>query len=406
MMKQGALDGVVVLDFTQFESGTVCTQTLAWLGATVIKLEKPGTGEQGRGASRDRPNEDSYGFLILNNNKKSVTVDVKKREGRDLVLKMVEKADVFIENFSPGVIERLGFDYETLRSINSGIVYAQIKGFGTDGPYAKFPAFDAIGQAAGGVMSITGEHDGPPMHAGANIADSGAGYHCAIAVLGALYQRTVTGEGQKVEVTMQDVMINFSRSAWGRQMVTGKEAPRVGNEMPMAGVAPCNVYPCKPGDANDYVFIYTSRHPGSKQWQNLLKVIGREDLLEDPRFTTPESRYEYKEEVDRLISSWTSQRTKYEAMEVLGNATVPASAVLSTTDISEDLYLRERGMIVEVDHPIRGKLVMPGNSIKLSASNVPIEPAPLLGQHNEKLYKELFEFSEEELSELRAKGVI
>ena len=406
MLTKGALDGVIVLDFTQFESGTVCTQTLAWFGATVIKLERPGTGEQGRGASKDRPDEDSYSFLILNNNKKSITVDVKKPEGRDLVLKMVEKADVFIENFSPGVIERLGFDYETIRSINPRVVYAQIKGFGTDGPYANFPAFDAIGQAAGGVMSITGEHDGPPMHAGANIADSGAGYHCAIAVLAALYQRTMTGEGQKVEVTMQDVMINFSRSAWGRQLLTGKEAPRVGNEMPMAGVAPCNVYPCQPGGPNDYVFIYTSRHPGSQQWQNLLKVIKREDLIDDPRFATPESRYEHKEIVDKLISSWTSQHTKYEAMELLGRESVPASAVLSTTDISEDPYLRERGMIVEVEHPIRGKLVMPGNSMRLSASNIPIEPAPLLGQHNDEIYKQLFEFSDDELAELRNKGVI
>lgn len=406
MLKKGALDGVVVLDFTQFESGTVCTQTLAWLGATVIKLERPGTGEQGRGASRDRPYEDSYGFLILNNNKKSVTVDVKKPEGRELVLEMVKKADVFVENFSPGVIERLGFDYETIRSVNPRVVFAQIKGFGTDGPYANFPAFDAIGQAAGAVMSITGESDGPPMHAGANIADSGAGYHCAIAILAALLQRTVTGEGQKVEVTMQDVMINFSRSAWGRQLLTGKEAPRVGNEMPMAGVAPCNVYPCKPGGPNDYVFIYTSRHPGSTQWQSLLQAIGRKEMLEETRFATPELRYQYREEIDSIISTWTKQRTKYEAMEILGNANVPASAVLSTTDLSEDAYLRKRGMIVEVEHPVRGKVVMPGNSIRLSDSNIAIEPAPLLGQHNEEVYKQLFEFSEDYLSELQKKGVI
>jgi len=406
MINKGALDGVVVLDFTQFESGTVCTQTLAWLGATVIKIERPGIGEQGRGASRDKPSEDSYGFIILNSNKKSVTVDVKKPEGRELVLKMVKKADVFIENFSPGTIERLGFDYETLREINPGIVYAQIKGFGTDGPYASFPAFDAIGQATGAVMSITGESDGPPMHAGANIADSGAGYHCAIAVLAALYQRTVTGEGQKVEVTMQDVMINFSRSAWTRQLLTGKEAPRVGNEMPMAGVAPCNVYPCKPGGPNDYVFIYTSRWPDSPQWSNLLKVIGHENLINDPRFSTPENRYENREEVDRIISDWTKQHTKHEAMEILGKANVPAGAILSTVDISEDQYLKKRGTIVEVDHPIRGKLVFPGNSMKLSASNVPLEPAPLLGQHNKEIFKDMFEYSEKELEELRNKRVI
>lgn len=405
-MRKGSLDGVVVLDFTQFEAGTVCTQTLAWLGATVIKLERPEFGEQGRRSSADKVGEDSYSFIILNSNKKSVTVDVKKPEGKELVYKMVKKADVFVENFSPGVIERLGFDYETLKELNSGIVYAQIKGFGTDGPFVDFPAFDAIGQAAGAVMSVTGERDGPPMHAGANIADSGAGYHCAIGILAALYERTVTGEGQRVEISMQDVMINFTRSAWGRQIITGEEAPRVGNEMPMAEVAPCNVYPCKPGGKNDYVFIYTSRLPTSPQWKRLLKVIGRTDLLDEERFATPELRYENREEVDQIISNWTKQRTKKEAMEILGKADVPAGAVLSTLDISNDEYLRDRGTIVTIDHPQRGKMTMPGSSINLSNSNIEVEPAPLLGEHNEQIYISLFGITEDELRSLREKNVI
>ncbi len=406
-MNQSALEGVVVLDFTQFEAGTVCTQTLAWLGATVIKLERPGTGEQGRGASADKAGADSYGFIILNSNKKSITVDVKKPEGRDLVYDLIEKADVLVENFSPGVIERLGFDYETVRKRNSRMVYAQIKGFGADGPYANFPAFDAIGQAAGVVMSVTGEKDGPPMHAGVNMADSGAGYHCAIAILGALYQRTVTGEGQKVEVAMQDVMINFSRSTWVRQFMTGgQETPRVGNEMPMAAVAPCNVYPCKPGGPNDYVFIYTSRVPGSPQWKRLLTVIGREDLLDDPRFATPESRYLHREEIDAMISEWTIHYTKYEAMELMGQADVPAAAILSTVDITNDEYLRKRGTMVEIDHPVRGKMIIPGNSFKLSASPLEVKPAPLLGQDNEDVYKALLGLGQEELEALKQKGVI
>ncbi|WP_339159433.1 CoA transferase [Paenibacillus sp. FSL W8-0186] len=406
-MSKSALEGVTVLDFTQFEAGTVCTQTLAWLGANVIKLERPGTGEQGRGASADQKGADSYGFIILNSNKKSITVDVKKPEGKELVYKMIEKADVMVENFSPGVIERLGFDYETVRELNSRMIYAQIKGFGADGPYANFPAFDAIGQAAGVVMSVTGEKDGPPMHAGVNFADSGAGYHCAIAILGALYQRTMTGEGQKVEVAMQDVMINFSRSAWGRQFMTGgKETPRVGNEMPMAAVAPCNVYPCKPGGPNDYVFIYTSRVPSSPQWKRLLKVIGREDMMDDPRFATPESRYEHKEEIDAMISEWTMQYTKHEAMDIIGKADVPISAILSTVDITNDEYLRKRGTMVEIDHPVRGKLVIPGNSMKLSASPLEVKPAPLLGQDNKEVYKELLGLGEEDLEALKQAGVI
>lgn len=406
-MSKTALEGITVLDFTQFESGTVCTQMLAWLGANVIKLERPGTGEQGRGASADQKGADSYGFIILNSNKKSVTVDVKKPEGRELVYKMIKKADVLVENFSPGVIERLGFDYETVRKLNPAMIYAQIKGFGTDGPYAKFPAFDPIGQAAGVVMSVTGERDGVPMHAGVNIADSGTGYHCAIAILAALYQRTVTGMGQRIEVAMQDVMINFSRSTWVRHYMTGgKEAPRVGNEMPMAPVAPCNVYPCKPGGPNDYVFIYTSRVPSSPQWKRLLKVIGREDLMDDPRFETPESRYEHREEIDKIISEWTMQYTKQEAMEILGKADVPASAVMTTVDITNDEYLRRRGTMVEIDHPVRGKLVIPGNSIQMSASSLEVKPAPLLGEHNEEIYKEFLGLSDQELEELKQAGVI
>jgi len=405
-MTRSALEGIIVVDFTQFESGTVCTQTLAWLGATVIKVERPKIGEQGRGSSADKPGEDSYGFILLNCNKKSITLDVKHPEGKRIAYRLIEKADVFVENFSPGVIERLGFGYDAVRSRNPRIIYAQIKGFGSDGPYAHFPAFDAIGQATGGTLSITGEPDGPPLHAGTNIADSGAGYHCAIGILAALYQRTVTGEGQRVEVAMQDVMINFNRSAWARQLMTGEEAPRVGNEMPMAPVAPCNVYPCKPGGKNDYVFIYTSRWPGSPQWRKLLEVIGRTDLAEDPRFATPESRYEHRREIDEIISAWTRERTKREAMELLGSAGVPAGAVFSTLDLTNDEYLRKRGTIVTTRHPVRGELTFPGNSIRLSASFVPIEPAPLLGQHNEEIYRDMLGLDDRELEALRREGVI
>lgn len=406
-MTQSALEGITILDLTQFESGTVCTQTLAWLGATVIKLERPGTGEQGRGSSVDQPGQDSYGFILVNSNKKSITVDIKQPAGKDLVRRLLPQADVLIENFSPGVIERLGFAYESVREINPRVIYAQIKGFGADGPYGAFPAFDPIGQATGGAVSVTGEIDGPPMHAGISLADSGAGYHCAIAILAALNQRWLTGVGQRVEVAMQDVVVNFSRSTWARQLMAGgQEVPRVGNGMPLAPVAPCNVYPCKPGGSNDYVYIYTSRWPGSPQWKRLLQVIGRTDLLDEPRFATPELRYEYRVEVDELISVWTREHTKYEAMEALGSADVPAGAVLSTADISADPYLRQRGTMVEIEHPTRGRLVIPGSSIRLTDSQVPVQPAPLLGQHNEEIYSGLLGLSPEELAALQQANVI
>jgi formyl-CoA transferase len=398
MMSTSALEGVVVLDLTQFESGTVCTQTLAWLGATVIKLERPGTGEQGR----DSP----YGFILLNSNKKSVTVDLKHPQGKELVRRLVEQVDVFVENFAPGVIERLGFSYENVNRINPRIVYAQIKGFGPDGPYANFPAFDPIGQATGGAMSITGEPDGPPLHAGLNLADSGAGYHCAIAILAALNQRWVTGVGQRVEVAMQDVVINFCRSVWVRQLMTGEAAPRVGNGMPLARVAPCDAYPCRPGGPNDYVFIYSSRWDGGAQWKRLLEAIGRTDLIDDPRFATPDARYEHRDEIEAILSAWTRERTKAEAMEELGRANVPAGAVLSTADLSADPYLRERGTIVTVEHPVQGEVVMPGNSMKLSASRVPVEPAPSLGEHNEEVYAGMLGVTADELEGLRQAGAI
>lgn len=401
-----ALDGITVLDLTQFESGTVCTETLAWLGANVIKVERPGTGEQGRGSSVDQPGADSYLFILVNANKKSVTIDIKHPEGKKLLERLVEKSDIFVENFSPGTIERMGLDYDSVRAINPRIIYAQIKGFGAGSPYADFPAFDPVGQAMGGVVSITGERDKPPLRAGPNLADSGTGFHCVIGILAALYQRTWTGEGQRVEVAMQDAMINFIRPAFGRQLVTGKATERVGNDQPMAPVAPNGIYPCKPGGPNDYVFIYTSRWPGSKQWEQLLDVIGCPEMKADPRFRTPESRYEHRDEMNPFIIAWTSQRTKFEAMEELGREGVPAGAILTTAELAEDAYLRKRGMFVTMQHPVRGSIVMPGFPIKLSASSVPVEPAPLLGQNNEEIYGGLLGIAPEELERLSKARVI
>ncbi|HUW10347.1 MAG TPA: CoA transferase [Anaerolineae bacterium] len=405
-MTRAALDGVVVLDLTQFEAGTVCTETLAWLGATVIKLERPGTGEQGRAAAADWPDADSYHFILLNANKKSVTADIKHPEGQALARRLLEHVDVFVENFRPGTIERLGFGYEAVRSINPQIIYAQIKGFGSDGPYANFPAFDPVGQATGGAASITGEADGPPMRAGPNLADSGTGFHTAIGILAALYQRAMTGVGQRIEVAMQDVVINYCRPTYGRQLTDGQPAARGGNDMPMAPASPCGAYACHPGGPNDYVFIYTSRWPGSLQWERLLEIIGRTDAMDDPRFATPESRYEHRDEVDAMISEWTRQKRKLEAMEELGRADVPAGAVLSTVELAADPYLRERGMFVTVDHPVRGPILMPGFPLKMSASSVPILPAPILGQHNEEVYGDMLGISADEIERLGQAGVI
>lgn len=400
-----ALTGVRVLDLTQFESGTACTQALAWLGADVIKIERPGRGEQGRGASTDVPGQDSFYFLLLNANKRSVTLNLQHEDGKALFTRLLGEADVMIENFAPGAIERLGFGYDTVREINPRIVYAQIKGFAPDGPYANFLAFDPIAQAAGGIMSLTGAADGPPVKPGPTVGDTGTGLHACIGILAALYEREQTGLGQRVEVAMQDAMVNFCRIAYARQLMTGRAAERVGNKSPLGYSAPSDIYPCSPGGPGDYCFIYTSR-AGNHHWDRLLEVIGRSDLLGDARFATPELRLENQEAVDEIIVPWTSARTKQDVMEIFGRAGVPAGAVFDTMDLSTDPHLRARGVFAEVDHPHRGRFVMPGWPVKMSRSEVEVVAAPLLGASNEEVYSELLGLDGAELERLGGAGAI
>ncbi|NLT40764.1 MAG: CoA transferase [Clostridiales bacterium] len=403
-MTEGALEGVRIIDITQFQSGTVCTMTLAWLGAEVIKVERPKTGELNRYSNLE-PGIDSYSFITCNANKKSVTLNVKTPEGKEILWKLLECADVFIENMAPGAIDRLGFDYDTVHERCPQIIYAQIKGFGLDGPWADFPAFDPIAQATGGSTSINGYPDGPPLQPGVDLADSGAGYMMALAITAALYRRKKTGVGQRIEVAMQDTVIAFIRGVWEQQLRNGKPASRVGNDMPLENVAPANMYPCKPGGKDDYVHIYTARSPGSKQFELLMKKIGRPDILEDPRFATPQSRYLYKDELDEIISAWTRQRTKIEAMEELCKEGIPAGANLNTEDITNDPYLRKRGIITEIHHPQRGSVFMPYHPMKMEGT-VPAKSAPLLGEHNTEIYHDLLGLPEDYLDALTQKGVI
>ena len=401
-----ALAGVKILDLTHFEAGTSCTQALAWMGADVIKIEEPKQGEQGRRASTDVVGVDSPYFIFLNANKRSVTCNLKSEKGSAMLSEMLKKADVVIENLKPGAMERLGFGWDDLQKINPRIILAQIKGYGSDGPYAKYPSFDMIAQAAGGALSITGENDGRPLKSGLTIGDTGTGLHCAMGILGALYQRHSTGRGQRIEVAMQDAVINFSRIAYAASALRGNTAaPRVGNQSVLGTTSPSEVYRCQGGGVNDWCYVYTNRS-GNDMWDKLLKVIGREDLIGDPRFNSPELRYEHRDQVDALVGEWIGKRGKMEAMHTLCAAGVPAGAVMDTHELMNDPYLNKRGVFATIQHPVRGPMVMPGWPLLMSDSKVPITTAPLLGQHNAEVYGDWLGYSPEEVARLRKEGSI
>lgn len=404
MACKGPLSGYRILDMTQFESGTVCTETLAWLGAEVLKVERPGKGEQGR-YSVEEPDVDTYGFLIMNMNKKSVTCNAKTPEGLALLKKLLIKCDVIIENMGPGSMDRLGLSYDVCREINPEIIYASLKGFAQDGPYADYPAFDPIATHTGGLVAATGLPD-MPVKAGISVADSGTGIMMGLSIIAALLQREREGGGQRIDIAMQDFMIGLSRSSWEPYYNTGKPPRRVGNGMPLEDVAPSDTYPCRPFGSNDYVHIYCSRSPGSSHWTNLCRAIGREDLLKDPDMATPQSRYRHKEKCDEAIKAWCALHTKQEAMDILCKADVPAGALLDASDITNDPQYQERGMIVEIDHTVRGKVKIPGFAPRMSRNHIEYKPSPGLGENNLEVYQGILGLSSGEIEELKKKKVI
>ena len=382
-----ALAGVRVLDLTQFEAGPSCTEALAWLGAEVVKVENPAGGDQGRAASTDTPGLDSHYFLLLNANKRSITCDLKSAAGRTRLEKLIPKADVFIENFGPKVVERLGFGWDRVRTLNPRLIYASVKGFSPESPYADFLSFDMIGQAAGGALSITGEEGGRPLRPGPTIGDTGTGLHCAIGILGALYQRERTGRGQRVEVAMQDAVTNYCRVSYAEVLARGTSPKRTGNRVGLGPTAPMDVFPCKGGGPDDYCYVYATRaHNG--HWERLLRAIGSEGRLADPRFATPALRGQHREEVDALVAAWTRTRTKEEVMRILGAAGVPAGAVFGTRELWENENMRERGLFATVDHPTRGTITIPAWPVRMSGSTVPVTAAPLLGADTDAVLEE------------------
>jgi formyl-CoA transferase len=399
MKRAGALEGIRVVDLTNNQAGPSCGQVLAWLGADVIKVEEPGAGDAARHTLKDRPDADSLFFLAFNANKRSLTLNLKNPRGKDVFRALLGTADVLLENFGPGVIERLGFGYPVLRALNPRLVFASIKGFGTYGPYSDYKSYEPIAQAMAGAMSVTGWPDGPPTYLWPSVGDSGTGMHCVIGILAALMQRHATGEGQQVEVSMQDAVLNLMRVSLRDHQRLGKPMARTGNQLG-AGV-PGTTYRCHPGGPNDYVFVFVPQ----QMWHPLLRALGRDDLVGDARYETADARWRHKDAVDALVEAWTSARSKHEVMKILAGAGVPCGACLDTGEVLSDPHLRARDMIVEVEHPARGRYFTVGNPIKLSASPTAIGPSPLLGQHRHEVLKELG-YSEAEIASLAADGAV
>src|SRR5690348_12036856 len=296
------LAGVRVVDFTQFEAGPTCTEALAWLGAEVVKIENPRTGDPGRRLQPGKPDNDPWYFHQFNANKKSLSINLKSPRGLEIVKSLLKQADVTVENMAPGTIERLGLGYDEVKAINPGIVYCQVKGFGAGSPYEKSLAFDMIAQAAGGTFSVTGEANQPPVKPGPSFGDTGTGMLMAISILGALYKRQKTGQGRRLQVAMQDAMIHYMRVPFSRTQLTGKAQLRSGSSRSVpGGLVPSALYPCKPGGPNDYVYVFCSR-ANADHWRRLLKAIEREDLVGDARYDSGQARSERAAEVDELIS--------------------------------------------------------------------------------------------------------
>lgn len=396
-----ALDHIRILDLTQFEAGPSCTELLAFLGADVVKIEPPKRGEQGRYLITEKPGVDSPYFLLLNANKKSVTLNLKSDEGKTLFKQLVPHFDVMIENYGPGAVAELGLGYEAMQQINPRLIYAQVKGFGTYGPYAGYKSFDMIAQATGGAMSVTGTPDTPPLKPGPTIGDTGTGIHCAVGILAALLQREKTGRGQQIEVSMQDAVVNLNRIGMMSHYYGAMPAPRLGNRVP--ALAPTDLYPCAPGGPNDYAFVITST---GEMWTNLMQAIGRADVLTDPRFATQSERNKHFNEIFEIIASWTRRRDKFEVMRSLGEVGVPCGAVLDSGDVLANEQLKARGMITTIEHPTRGTFTMPGCAVQLSDSPVQVQPAPLLGQHNAEVLGALLGLTTADLAALKETGVV
>ena len=413
-----ALDGVRVLDFTHVQSGPTCTQLLAYMGADVIKVERPGVGDITRGQLRDINGVDSLYFTMLNGSKRSITIDSKHLKGKEILERLVRQCDVLVENFAPGALDRMGLTWEHIHKLNPRMIVASVKGFGP-GPYADCKVYENVAQCAGGAASTTGFRDGPPLVTGAQIGDSGTGLHLALGIVAALYQRMRTGRGQRVLCAMQDGVLNLARvkvrdqqrlrhgplteySQYGEGVPFGAATPRAGNDS--GGGQPGWILKCKgwEHDPDAYVYFITQ----APVWAAICDLIGKPEWKTDQDYATPAARLPRLRGIFDAIERWTVTKTKFEVMDICNKRDIPVGPILSMKDLAEEPSLRSTGTVVEVDHPRRGKYLTVGNPIKMSDSPADVRRSPLLGEHTEEILRRVLSYSEREIADIKASGAI
>ncbi|HMF24424.1 MAG TPA: formyl-CoA transferase [Pseudolabrys sp.] len=412
-----ALEGVRILDFTHVQSGPTCTQLLGYMGADVIKVERPGVGDITRGQLRDVRGADSLYFTMLNGNKRSITIDSKHAKGKQILDRLIKYCDVLVENFAPGALDRMGLTWDYIHKTNPRMIVASVKGFGP-GPYEECKVYENVAQCAGGAASTTGFREGPPLVTGAQIGDSGTGLHLAFGITCALYQRKRTGRGQKVLCAMQDGVLNLARvklrdqqrlkhgplteySQHGEGVAFGKAVPRAGNDS--GGGQPGWILKCKgwEEDPDAYTYFITQ----APVWGAICDIIGKPEWKTDPDYATPPARLPRLKHIFATIEEWTKTKTKFEVMDICNRVDIPVGPILSMKEIAEEPSLRATGTVVEVDHPGRGKYLTVGNPVKMSDSLTEVKRSPLLGEHTDEILKELG-FKGIEIAEIKNSGAL